>query len=203
MAGTLFRRDVEAATGCAWEEWIRRLDGEVDKLWSHERIAGYIGQTYEVTEEWSEWIALLYEPLLGRVPTGTTKDAGVQIGVRRTMEAGKERIWRFLLSPQGAALWLGEVKALSWQKGEEFASRDGITGKLTVVDPGSKLRLAWKRPDWDKPSRLQLILLAASGGKTTVSIHQEMLEDVYMRERMRLHWDEVLRRVKAEAERAD
>jgi len=137
------------------------------------------------------------------VPTGTTKDAGVQIGVRRKMEAGKERIWRFLLSPQGAALWLGEVEALIWQKGEEFASRDGIAGKLTVVDPGSKLRLAWKRPDWDKPSRLQLILLAASGGKTTVSIHQEMLEDVYMRERMRLHWDEVLRRVKAEVERAD
>lgn len=203
MAGAMFRRDVEAATGCAWEEWVRRLEGHVDRLWSHERIAGYIRESYRVSEEWSEWIALMYEPLIGRVPTGTTKDAGVQIGVRRTMDAGKERIWQFLLSPQGAALWLGKVRVFVWQKGASFETEGGVSGKLTVVESGRKLRLTWKRPEWDKPSRLQLILLSASGGKTTVSVHQEMLEDVYMRERMRRHWDEVLRQVKAAVEKAD
>jgi uncharacterized protein YndB with AHSA1/START domain len=68
---------------------------------------------------------------------------------------------------------------------------------LTVVIPQQKLRMTWKRLQWDSPSRLQIYVLDAKSGKTTVSFHQEMLEDVYMREMMRRHWENAAEKLKA------
>jgi len=200
MASAVFRQALREATGLDWEAWVGRLGREINPLWSHERMRDHICATWRIPEEWGEWLAVFYGQLLGRTPVGVTKDAGVQIGVRRTIKAEKERVWRFLLSADGLALWIGRVPEFRLEKGFAFASAEGVTGKLTVVQPFHKLRMQWKRPEWERPSRLQIYVLAAAGGGTTVAIHQEMLEDVYIRELMRRRWDETLRRIERELE---
>ncbi len=195
MVGAIFRKEIEQATGMRWEEWIVRLQQTVDPYWSHEQIKSHVVDLRSVNEDWAEWIALMYGQLLGRVPVGVTKDAGVQIGVRKTLAVTKEQVWNYLISPQGLRLWLGHVSSMQWQKGHEYESVEGITGTITVIKPYEKLRMTWKRSEWEQYSRLQMYLLAANGGKTTIAIHQEMLEDVYMREMMRRHWEAMLYRV--------
>jgi len=202
VASIVFRQDVKDATGVSWEEWIARLEWDIDPMWSHEQMKNHICETWRLTDEWGEWLAVLYGQRLGRTPVGVTKDAGVQIGVRRTLAASKERIWNFMLSSGGRKLWIGSVPEFRLEKGFGFASAEGVTGKLTVIEPLRKLRMTWKRPEWERPSRLQLYVLPASQGKTTVAIHQEMLDDVYIRELMRRHWEEALRRIQQETEGA-
>ncbi|MBB6669492.1 SRPBCC family protein [Cohnella nanjingensis] len=202
MAGAIFKQEVQAATGTAWEQWIATLGRTVDPIWSHEQIKNHLRERHGVTEAWSEWIAVMYEQLMGRVPVGTSKDAGVQIGVRRTFDVTKEQAWDFLLSPEGLSLWIGEVPSFQLQAGHEFTSKEGVTGKITVVVPYHKLRMTWQRPEWNTPSRLQLYCLSTKTGKTTIAIHQEMLEDVYMREIMRRHWDSMLNAYKTYTEAA-
>lgn len=192
MAGTIFKQEVMKATERSWEEWIVALGQEVGPLWSHEQIRNHIVEQHQVSGEWSEWIAVMYEQVMGRVPVGLSKDAGVQIGVRKTMALTKERVWDFLMSSEGLSLWIGDVPSLELQVGHEYESKEGVTGKLTVVVPYHKLRLTWKRMEWDNPSRLQIYVLSTKTGKTTIAIHQEMLDDVYMREIMRRYWDEML-----------
>ncbi|WP_310735591.1 SRPBCC domain-containing protein [Cohnella herbarum] len=183
MVGSIFKQEVAKATGRSWEQWISILDRSVDPLGSHEQIRNHILEEHGVTEEWSEWISVLYEQLLGRIPVGATKDAGVQIGVRRTLAITKEQAWNFLLSPAGLSLWIGDVPPLKLQIGQEYESKEGVSGKITAVVPYHKLRMTWKRPEWDNPSRLQLYFLSTKSGKTTLAVHQEMLDEVYMRER--------------------
>ncbi|WP_199614829.1 SRPBCC family protein [Paenibacillus alkalitolerans] len=192
MPGSIFKQEVKKATGDTWEEWIEKLGRNADQLWSHEQIKNYICDQYQVSEEWSEWIAIMYEQLMGRVPVGTSKDAGVQIGVRRTFAVAKEKAWDFLTSPKGLPLWIGDVPSFTLQMGHEYESKEGVSGKIAVVVPYHKLRMTWKRPEWDKPSRLQIYVLSTKSGKTTIAIHQEMLEDVYMREIMKRYWEEML-----------
>lgn len=108
VGGSIFKQEVMKATGIAWEQWIAKLGPHVDPLWSHEQIKNHICEQHEVAEEWSEWIALLYGQLMGRMPVGMTKDAGAQIGVRRTLAVTKEQVWNFLLSPEGLSLWIGK-----------------------------------------------------------------------------------------------
>ncbi|WP_063386413.1 SRPBCC family protein [Aeribacillus pallidus] len=143
-----------------------------------------------------EWLTVKYGQLLGRIPVGVTKDAGVQIGVRKTIKVEKEKVWDYLTSPHGLLLWIGDVSEFRLQKGYEFKSKEGICGKLTVVLPFRKLRMKWKLPEWEKPSRLQLYLLPTDSGKTTIAISQEMLDDVYVRELMRRFWADKLEQIK-------
>lgn len=203
MPGAVFQSALKIGTGTTWDDWVKRMQQTVDPSWSAERITNHLCEHYRVDGEWAEWLAVMYGELLGRTPVGVTKDAGVQIGVRKTWATSHEKLWDFLTSPQGVALWLGNVSDFRLEKGYEFASAEGVTGKLTVVVPFQKLRMTWKRPEWEKPSRLQLTLLSTKTGKTTLAIHQEMLEDVYVRELMRRHWEEKLHQIKRMTEDAD
>lgn len=171
-------------------------------MWSQEQMKNHICGKWGLADEWGGWLAVFYGQLLGRAPVGVTKDAGVQIGVRRTIAADKERVWRYMLSADGLKRWIGTVPEFRLEKGFAFESAEGVAGKLTVVQPLHKLRMTWKRPEWEQHSRLQIYWLSASRGRTTVSIHQEMLEDVYIREQMRRYWEETLHEIRKETEGA-
>ncbi|MEF7441274.1 SRPBCC domain-containing protein [Paenibacillus lautus] len=200
MVGSIFKQEVIKATERSWEAWVVALGQEVDPLWSHEQIRNHIVEQHQVSGEWGEWIATMYEQLMGRVPVGVTKDAGVQIGVRKTMAVTKESLWDFLTSPEGLSLWIGDVPSLELRVGQEYESKEGVSGKITVAVPYHKLRLTWKRKEWDNPSRLQIYVLSTKTGNTTIAIHQEMLDDVYMREIMRRFWDETLTAIQHQLE---
>lgn len=109
-----------------------------------------------------------------------------------------ERAWAFLTSPGGMKLWLGEVPPLAVQAGETFASQEGITGEFRVVKPMQQLRLRWQKRGWPAPSTLQIRLLPAGEGKTTVSFHQEKLDHPNTRELMKQQWEDVLDAIKKE-----
>ena len=133
MVSAVFRQAVREATGAGWEEWVGKLERSVDPAWSHEQIKAHICEEYQLSDEWGEWLAVMYGQKLGRVPVGVTKDAGVQIGVRRTLTADRAHLWNVLMSPRGLALWIGNVPDFQPKKGFEFTSAEGITGKLSVV----------------------------------------------------------------------
>ncbi|MBE3584257.1 MAG: SRPBCC domain-containing protein [Limnochordaceae bacterium] len=198
MVGSQFRQALQHATGLAWEEWVPKLQAVLDSDGSVEEWKRHIMTRFSVAEEWAQWLAVLYGQMQGRVPVGVTRDAGVQIGVRKTVDAAKEDVWHLLVSRPG--LWLGEVGELYLAKGAQFRTPDGIAGELKVVVPFQKLRMTWRRPEWGRPSRLQVTLLATRTGKTTIAVHQEMLEDVYVRELMRRHWEAILEEIKAHLE---
>ncbi|MDD9270406.1 SRPBCC domain-containing protein [Paenibacillus sp. GCM10023248] len=127
---------------------------------------------------------------------GQTATAGFQIGVRRTLNLSREQAWELLTSPEGRELWLGECNEIVWAKGSEFRTAAGLTGQLRVVKPQEQLRLTWQPASWPEASTLQIRLLpAANPGRTTVSFHQEKLDTAQRREDMKIHWEDVLRRL--------
>ncbi|NKI22559.1 SRPBCC domain-containing protein [Paenibacillus dendritiformis] len=195
MVGSQCREAIAANTGRAWEEWIQQLDRGVDPAWSHERIVRHIAAGYDITPEWSDMLALLYEQKLGRVPVGQTASAGVQIGVRRTMPVAEDKVWTFLLSSEGLPLWLGTMPSLPLEIRHEYMTEEGTRSQIRSVIPRQKLRLTWQPQGWEHPSTLQIYVLSKTAGKTTVSVHQEKLEDIYMREVMRRRWEEALDRI--------
>jgi len=131
----------------------------------------------------------------GQKPVGLTAAAGFQVGVRRTLPVTQEEAWRLLTSPHGLSLWLGEVESLELVRGTAFATREGNHGELRVVKPLHQLRMSWQRAGWIAPSTLQIRLLPTKQGGTTISFHQEKLKDLYAREQMKAHWEQVLHRL--------
>ena len=127
---------------------------------------------------------------------GQTASVGFQVGVRRTLPISPAQAWMFLTSPEGLKLWLGTVSLRTFQEGDTFQSSEGISGQFKVVKPLKQIRLRWKMKGWDKPSTLQIRLIADKSDRTTISFHQECLNQSDTREQMKLYWEDVLNKMR-------
>ncbi|WP_327681369.1 SRPBCC domain-containing protein [Streptomyces sp. NBC_00467] len=117
--------------------------------------------------------------------TGLTQDAGWEIGVSKTLPLPVDAVWDFIVSPEGVALWLGKGVELPTEKGEEYATDEGVTGELRSYRPGDRVRLTYGT------TTLQVAVSASGSGKAVLRFHQEHLGDAVERERQRAHWKAV------------
>lgn len=126
---------------------------------------------------------------------GQTASSGFQVGARRTFDLTLERAWELLFSRSGVGLWLGEVSEFAPVKGFEYYTAAGITGIIRVVNPQVNIRMTWKPKDWNKASTLQIRTIPVSKDKTTISFHQENLQNAVVRQKMHDYWHEVLNNI--------
>ena len=127
-------------------------------------------------------------------PVGKTKDAGWEVGVRRTVPSSVDEVWDFLFE-DGLPLWLGNT-TLALEKGAENETDDDIRGHVLGYTPGFRIRLTWQPGEWDHDSTLQLTVREAATG-TTIGFHQERLAGREERKIMLGHWKEVVEAIAA------
>ena len=192
---------VVAATGKAPAEWQAVLDAAGARDWPHPRIVAWLHETHGLSGWWGQSVTVGYERAIGRRILGQTADAGFQIGVRRTVAAPAEAVWRLLLSPEGRALWLGTAEPAALAPGVAYQTPDGTSGEIRVVKPGDRLRLTRRRPD-DAASSTVQIALQPGEARTVITFHHEKLPDAAARESMRAHWRGVADRFVALVEQA-
>lgn len=131
------------------------------------------------------------------MPTGQTRDAGWQIGVSRTLDASPAQVWSLLTSPEGLALWLGPGARIDTEPGTGWETDDGSHGEVRSHHVGERIRLTCQPAGWDHDTTVQVVLVAASRGRTSVRFHQERLADADERAGRRNHWRAVMDRVAA------
>jgi hypothetical protein len=115
--------------------------------------------------------------------TGLTKDAGWEMGARRTVNADLDTVWDHLT---GAGL-------RSWLGADELPAMRSRTEKR-------RLRFDWTPPGTTRTTVLQLTVLPAKTG-TTIAFHQERLTGREQRKEMLTHWHGVLERLEEHFQR--
>ncbi|HET7232854.1 MAG TPA: SRPBCC domain-containing protein [Longimicrobium sp.] len=119
---------------------------------------------------------------------GKTRDAGYQVGIRRTLPVDVAEAWRLVTSAEGMRAWLGDGARVELAPGHEYALADGSTGMVRVVEPESHLRLTWLPAGWPRPSTIQVRVIATVDGRATVAFHQEHLPSAAARQERRAHF---------------
>ena len=212
---------VKKATGKNWAEWFALLDKAGAKNWPHKQIAQWLRDQYgeymlafrqaqghstvlrninlggsprATVEWWCQGVTVAYEKARGLRVLGETKDSGFEIGVQKTLELSPEEAWKFITSPQGLKIWLGEGVELKFEPGETYATKDGTIGQIRTIHEGERLRLTWQPKNWAKPSTLQIYFMP-TGSKTSLRFHQEKLADAKTRAQMKQHWQKVLEKL--------
>jgi hypothetical protein len=128
--------------------------------------------------------------------TGQTKDAGFQIGVRKTFPVSVNAAWEYLFSKEGFHVWLGTINPDEFEVNKVYNTLEGIEGKVTVLNPYSHVRLTWKPKNWTNYSALQLRVIN-SKDRATISFHQDKLVSSNQRQDMKLYWDKVMEKIGA------
>lgn len=118
---------------------------------------------------------------------GRTRDAGFQIGVRRTLPIDAAAAWDLVTSPRGVRAWLGTGRGLQWKPGATYLLADGAMGQVRAVEPGSHVRLTWEPEGWSRPSTIQVRVIPKHD-RATVAFHQEHLPSARERESRRAHF---------------
>jgi uncharacterized protein YndB with AHSA1/START domain len=121
--------------------------------------------------------------------TGLTKDAGWEVGVRKTVATPLPDVWAFLIG-DGLPLWLGEG-TLPTEKGATYQTTDGVRGQVRSYAEGLRVRVTWRPEDWPHDTTLQVTVKEAPGG-TTIGFHHEQLADRDERRMMLGHWKNVV-----------
>jgi len=129
-------------------------------------------------------------------PVGMTATTGFQVGVRRTFPIPLEEAWELITSYKGHHAWLGEISSFRIQVGQQYMTKEGVSGEIRVVNQLQNIRLTWKKEHWEKPSTLQIRTIPNGSDKTTISFHQENLSDIHVREEMKMRWEEILIKLK-------
>ncbi|MEM0999396.1 MAG: SRPBCC domain-containing protein [Bacteroidota bacterium] len=126
---------------------------------------------------------------------GLTKDAGFQLGVRKTVHVTHEEAWAYIFSMEGMEVWLGEVPGGSLVRGSEQTLSDGTWIEIRTFKQLSHVRMKWRPEAWENTSRLQLRVYPRGRAKTVIAFHQEMLQDETQRMQMKAHWKSVVDRL--------
>ena len=80
-------------------------------------------------------------------------------------------VWRRLVSPEGAALWLGEGAVLG-DKGQSYHCTDGTGGVVRSFHPLEQLRVTWYS-DSDSESSLIEVDVTPEGDRTRLRLWHE------------------------------
>ncbi len=115
---------------------------------------------------------------------GKTKNAGSQIGVRKTIACSFKVAWRLIASPEGLMIWSGGGSVQGWMLGAALRFPDGTHGQVRVFEPNSHIRITWHPPGWIRPSIIQVRIID-HGDRTVIAFHQEQLPDATQREQRR------------------
>lgn len=124
---------------------------------------------------------------------GKTKDAGWQVGARKTFDIDYRKAWEFMLSKNGLRIWLGKDVG-NLEAGNEYTLTDGTEIRITVLNPYSHIRMTRREREAEDPSRLQLRVID-SNEKTVIAFHHEMLKSEEQRAEMKRHSKGVLERL--------
>jgi uncharacterized protein YndB with AHSA1/START domain len=186
---------VRKATSKSWDEWLEIIDTAGGADLTHKEIVAFLKENHEVSPWWQQMITVGYEHARGKRVEGETAEAGFEIGVQKTLPFPLENIWEFITSEPGLKLWLGEVSALKWERGEAYRTSDGASGEVRVHRPLERIRLTWKPEAWEKPSTVQLTFISSGKQKTSVRFHHENIPDGETRETMRSRWKHSLEEI--------
>ena len=122
---------------------------------------------------------------------GLTRDAGFQIGVRRTLPVAADEAWDLVTSRRLVRRWLGAGRAFRLEEGACYRLDDGSTGEVRVVSPASHVRLTMLRSGSSRPSTIQVRTIG-KGDAAVVAFHEEHLPGPREREERRAHYTAVL-----------
>ena len=189
---------VRKATGRTWQGWFAALDDAGAADMDHKRIVAWLRDHAGLQHAWwQQNVTVEYEKARGkRAAVGETADAGFQVGAQRTLATTAERAWAWLTTRPGRDLWLGPIADLPLEKGRRFETEDGVSGEIRTIRPGTRLRLAWRPDDWERPSTVQ-VTVTSKGERCTVGFHHERLPDAETRLAMRERWTAVLGELQA------
>jgi uncharacterized protein YndB with AHSA1/START domain len=168
------------ATGRAWDEWLRVLDGAGAVAMPHRAIAAMLAKKFGVPAWWSQMVTVGYEQARG-LRAVHQKPGGFTATASKTLSSSLERVFAAWNDPGLRALWLGNAPV-----------------EVRRAHDRKSMRIAWTAGG----SSVEVNFYAKGGGKSQVAVQHDRLADEKAVVKQKTFWAGALGRLKSMLEKA-
>ena len=193
--GKVASASVEKHTDKGWAEWLKILDRAGAKNWINKEITAHLAKKHKLSPWWAQIVATGYLIAIGKKIDGVNDRGERSLTATRTMNLSQKKMWAFLESPEGQAVWLKPLSDFEFKPKCSFETLDGYFGEVRTVKAPLRARLTWQEPEWDKPTVLQLYVAPRAGERCLLVFMHEKILDGRTQETLRAHWKNALEAV--------
>ena len=192
IIGKVKSESVEKHTNKGWAEWLKILDKAGAKNWVNKEITAHLAKKHKLSPWWSQIVATGYLIAIGKKIDGVNDRGERSLTATRTMNLSRKKMWEYLESPEGQALWLKPLSDFEFKPKCTFETLDGYFGEVRTVKAPTRARLTWQEPEWDKPTVVQIYVNPRPGEKCLLIFMHEKIRDGRTQEMLRAHWKNAL-----------
>jgi uncharacterized protein YndB with AHSA1/START domain len=175
-----------------WDQWVKVLDKAGAKDWSHKVIVDYLVKKHKLSLWWRQIVASSYEVNIGRKIEGQNKNGEYATVATKTLNVDSKKVWKFLTSPEGLALWLKPLSPLKIQLKAQYETEGGAFGEIRTMKAGQRIRMSWQDSDGEKQTIVQFMVHHRKKDNCMVIIQHEKLQNGRVKNRMLAQWKQAL-----------
>ncbi|WP_374074509.1 SRPBCC domain-containing protein [Bdellovibrio bacteriovorus] len=190
---------LKETTGKTWDQWIEFLNKAGAKHWTFQETVAHLGKKGKVQGWKRQWIAIGYEVATGKRMPGRSLKGDYSITVTRTIHIDHKKLWKFMASPEGIAMWLRPMSKFKLQIKHPYETDAGVFGEIRTMLANRRIRFTWQEGDWDRSTTVQMFLVPRKNGSTILCFMHEKLRDGRLREPLREYWSEIAEQVVSHA----
>jgi uncharacterized protein YndB with AHSA1/START domain len=166
---------VRKATGRAWDEWLKALDGAGARAMAHKDIALMLSRRFNVPDWWSQMVTVGYEQARG-LRKVYQKAGGFSATASRTVAAPLDKLYAAWSEPRQRSRWLMDAPL------EIRRSTDGKSMRMTWTAGNSSVVVGFSRKGAEK---------------SVVALEHAQLPDAKAVGAQKDYWGKALDRLKA------
>jgi hypothetical protein len=198
--GRVASESVEKHTARGWDEWIFLLDKAGARLWTHQEIVAHLKKKYKLTPWWQQGVTVGYEIAIGRRVENQDQKGLWSLTATKNVACDGKKLFRILLSEEGQKLWLNPLDEIDFVPKKGFETHSGYFGEVRTVRPPKAVRLTLQEDDWEKPSVVELMVVARPGKKSIVAFGHTKIPTQKLQIEFRTYWKSALEKIKAAVE---
>lgn len=198
--GRVSSESVEKHTSKNWDQWIKILEKAGARSWSHKEIVAFLKKKYKLTPWWQQGVTVGFENAIGRREENRDQKGLYTFTATKSISRNAKDVWKFIVSPEGQALWLEPLDEVDFAPKKELETGFGYFGEVRTVRPPKAMRLRLQDIDWDKPSILELFIAPKPKNKCIVVFSHGKLPTQKLHIEFRSRWKEALEKIKIAVE---
>ncbi|HEV8453798.1 MAG TPA: hypothetical protein VGQ24_02830 [Gemmatimonadales bacterium] len=157
-------------TGCAWERWVKALDGAKAYTWPHRKIAKYVQEKYKIPGWWAQTVTVGYERIKGLRAVGQRRDGSFEANKSKTFAVPLVRLYQAFHDERTRARWL-----------------PGVDLTVRMATREKSMRITW--PD---RTSVEVGFMRKTPRKSLVALTHAKLPDRDSATRVKQYWTERL-----------
>jgi uncharacterized protein YndB with AHSA1/START domain len=186
--GRVSSASVFKATQKSWAEWVSLLDKAGARTWTHQEIVAYLKKRYKLGPWWQQGVTGGYEMAIGRRGEGQNTKGEFTITATKSLPVAAKKVWKFLVSDSGQAIWLKPLYLATIEAGQSFETSDGYFGEIRTIKKEHRIRMTWQDPDWTSKTVVHVTLFPRPGEKSILVIDHTQIKDLRVEAKMRKRW---------------